>query len=311
MAKKTGPASRKKRRQKHSLFRRTAPLGAAIVLLVILLFLLGSGLQRINDTAQALSPSAEYSSFSDIPPQHGSGTAESSGDDPSFADAAGDTGTDTPGDGGDDPGSNVSGDKADDAEKTASETAGSPEEDWRLILVNRWNPMPEDYDVELTQLANGHAVDSRIYPDLQQMFDDARAEGLMPTISSSYRTADKQQQILDDKLAAYENEGNSYEDAKELAEAWVAVPGTSEHQLGIAVDITSADREAQAPDVIWEWLKTHCCEYGFIVRYPEEKSDITGVINEPWHFRYVGKEAAKEIMEQGICLEEYLGRTEH
>ncbi|HCT90091.1 MAG TPA: D-Ala-D-Ala carboxypeptidase VanY [Lachnospiraceae bacterium] len=171
--------------------------------------------------------------------------------------------------------------------------------------------MPEDYEVELTQLANGHAVDSRIYPDLQQMFDDARAEGLMPTISSSYRTADKQQQILDDKLAAYENEGNSYEDAKELAEAWVAIPGTSEHQLGIAVDITSADREAQSPDVIWEWLEKHCCEYGFIVRYPEEKSDITGVINEPWHFRYVGREAAEEITKQGVCLEEYLGRTEH
>ena len=171
--------------------------------------------------------------------------------------------------------------------------------------------MPENYEIELTQLANSQAVDSRIYPDLQRMFDDARAEGLMPTISSSYRTADKQQQLLDDKLAAYENEGNSYEDAKELAEAWVAVPGTSEHQMGIAVDITSADREAQSPDIIWQWLKEHCSEYGFIVRYPDEKSDITGVINEPWHFRYVGTEAAKEIMDQGVCLEEYLGRVEH
>ncbi len=287
MAKKATHSPKKKRRYARGI----APLGAMTVLLVILLILLGGNLRKAND-APAISPSLEYSGFSEVasePSAHSSDAATSSSTE----------------------GETSEKEESHTEESHTEESTDSREEDWRLILVNRWNPMPEDYEVELTQLANGHAVDSRIYPDLQQMFDDARAEGLMPTISSSYRTADRQQQLLDDKLIAYENEGNSHEDARELAEAWVAVPGTSEHQMGIAVDITSADREAQAPDVIWQWLEEHCCEYGFIVRYPEEKSDITGVINEPWHFRYVGKEAAREIREQGVCLEEYLGRTEH
>lgn len=300
MAKKTGHISGKKHRQKRGMIRRMAPLGAATVLLVILLIFLGTSLRKTDETAPALAPSAEYSESSGTSSQQEPDTAKPASD-----------GNEPAGETEDYAEAKNAEAKPEDAASEASEAQDNQEDDWRLILVNRWNPMPEDYEVELTQLANGQAVDSRIYPDLQQMFDDARAEGLMPTISSSYRTADKQQQLLDDKLAAYENEGNSYEDAKELAEAWVAVPGTSEHQMGIAVDITSADQEAQAPDVVWQWLEEHCCEYGFIVRYPEEKSDITGVINEPWHFRYVGKEAAKEIMEQGVCLEEYLGRTEH
>ncbi len=300
MAKNTGHTPGKKHKQKRSMIRRMVPFGATTVLLVVLLILLGTSLRKTNETPPALAPSAEYTSSFGLSSQQEPDTAEtaSGGDDPAREKE-------------DDAEAENAKGRSDNTEAETSEAQDNREDDWRLILVNRWNPMPEDYEVELTQLANGHAVDSRIYPDLQQMFDDARAEGLMPTISSSYRTADKQQQLLDDKLAAYENEGNSYEDAKELAEAWVAVPGTSEHQMGIAVDITSADREAQAPDVVWQWLKEHCCEYGFIVRYPEEKSDITGVINEPWHFRYVGKEAAKEIMEQDVCLEEYLGRAEH
>lgn len=181
------------------------------------------------------------------------------------------------------------------------------EEDWNLILVNRWNPIPEDYSMDLTELMNGQSVDSRIYPELQQMFDDARAAGMLPQISSSYRTTEMQQELMDEKIAEYQAEGNSYEDARALAEKWVAVPGTSEHQIGIAVDITTADWQQQDASVIWQWLEQNSYKYGFILRYTAEKTDITGVIAEPWHFRYVGKEAAKEIYEQGVCLEEYLG----
>lgn len=189
-----------------------------------------------------------------------------------------------------------------------TETPNGPgsETGWQLILVNHSNSIPEDYQVKLTKLRNNQSVDSRIYPALQDMFDDMREAGLMPVISSSYRTTQKQQSLLDEKIAAYKKEGYSDDEAEKLARKWVAPPGTSEHQLGMAVDITSLDRNEQNPSVIWKWLLENSYKYGFILRYPEGKEDITGTIYEPWHFRYVGGQAAREIMEQGICLEEYL-----
>lgn len=178
--------------------------------------------------------------------------------------------------------------------------------DWKLLLVNADNPIPENYDKELVELRNGNAVDTRIYPELQSMFDAAREEGLMPNITSSYRTSELQQEMLNDKVAAYEAEGNSHERALQLAEKWVAEPGCSEHETGLAVDIASEDSYAQDASVIWQWLAKNSYKYGFILRYPQDKEEITGVIYEPWHFRYVGETAAKDIYDQGICLEEYL-----
>ena len=195
-----------------------------------------------------------------------------------------------------------------DAEETeaASGIVNSSEDGWELLLVNRQHPIPENYEVKLTQLQNDQAVDERIYPALQEMFDDARAEGILPTISSSYRTAEKQQELMDEKIAEYQASGYDYETAKQLAEEWVAIPGTSEHQMGLSVDITTADWNQQDASVVWDWMMRNSYKYGFIQRYPENKTDITGIINEPWHYRYVGREAAQEIYEQGICLEEYL-----
>lgn len=191
-------------------------------------------------------------------------------------------------------------------ETTPAIQTNTASDDWNLILVNRWNPIPEDYDVTLTELQNGHSVDSRIYPDLQRMFDDARAQGILPTITSSFRTAEYQQQLLDEKIAEYEASGYARKEAEELAKTWVAVPGTSEHEIGIAVDISSADAGQQDPSVVWQWLNENSYKYGFILRYPEDKTDVTGVIYEPWHYRYVGQETAREIYEQGVCLEEFL-----
>lgn len=115
----------------------------------------------------------------------------------------------------------------------------SGEYGWNLILVNRDNYIPDDYTVELTELSNGQKVDSRIYPSLQKMFDAARAEGLGLFVADGYRTAETQQQILEGKIEAYKNEGYSSEEAEKKAKEWVAVPGTSEHQLGLAVDINA------------------------------------------------------------------------
>lgn len=187
---------------------------------------------------------------------------------------------------------------------TASEDNG-----WNLILVNRDSYIPDDYQVELTELSNGKKVDSRIYPELQKMFNDARAQGYGLFVREGYRTQEEQQQLLEEKIEAYENEGKSKSEAKKLAEQWVAIPGTSEHQLGIAVDI-NADATKSSSDDVYSWLAENAYKYGFIKRYPSDKTDITGVINEPWHYRYVGKEAALEIYSLGICLEEYIDTLE-
>lgn len=181
----------------------------------------------------------------------------------------------------------------------------SEDNGWNLILVNRDSYIPDDYQVELTELSNGKKVDSRIYPELQEMFNDARAQGYGLFVREGYRTQEEQQQLMDEKIEAYENGGKSKSEAEKLAEQWVAIPGTSEHQLGIAVDI-NADTTKSSSDDVYNWLAENAHTYGFIKRYPSNKTDITGVINEPWHYRYVGKEAASKIYSQGICLEEYI-----
>ena len=138
---------------------------------------------------------------------------------------------------------------------------------------------------------------------------EAREQGYGLFVREGYRTQEEQQQLLDEKIEAYENDGKSKSEAKRLAEQWVAIPGTSEHQLGIAVDI-NADTTKSSSDDVYNWLAENAHTYGFIKRYPSNKTDITGVINEPWHYRYVGKEAALEIYSQGICLEEYIDMLE-
>ena len=176
---------------------------------------------------------------------------------------------------------------------------------WYLILVNKNTYIPDDYEFELIELSNGESVDKRIYPDLQEMFDAARNEGVYPIVASGYRTAIEQQSLLDEKIAEYSTSGYSMIEATEKAEAWVAVVGTSEHQIGIAVDINE-DSLHSSSDEVYDWLNQNAYKFGFIIRYPDNKTDITGVIYEPWHYRYVGVEVATEIYYQDICLEEYL-----
>lgn len=189
---------------------------------------------------------------------------------------------------------------------TTQSTGTSSDDDWTLILVNKDNPIPDNYEITFTELSNGQKVDSRIYPDLQAMFDAARAAGLQLFVREGYRTQEEQQQIMDDRIQKYVKEGNTQAEAKKLAEEYVAVPGTSEHQLGLSVDINPEDSSQEAKDKVYSWLAANAYKYGFIKRYPSDKVDITGISNEPWHYRYVGKTAAAEMQEKGLCLEEYL-----
>ena len=179
---------------------------------------------------------------------------------------------------------------------------------WNLILVNNDNVLPQGYSPELTTLSNGVQVDSRIYPDLQSMFDQMRTEDVYPVVGEGYRSEQQQKEMMQEKIDAYLAEGYSNRKARKEAEKWVAKPNYSEHQLGLALDI-NADKSRCDNDTVYQWLAQNAYRYRFILRYPEGKESITGIDYEPWHYRYVGKEAAQEMQAEGVCLEEYLGKT--
>lgn len=185
-------------------------------------------------------------------------------------------------------------------------------QDWRLILVNEDYPLDASYEPEsLTSVSETCQVDGRIYEDLQKMMEDGAAQGLSMYVTSAYRAYDRQVNIFNESMQERLNQGMTPLEAYKDTSIQVAMPGTSEHATGLAVDIISTHYdeldERQGDTEEQKWLMEHCQDYGFILRYPSDKSDITGIIYEPWHYRYVGKEAAQEIMEQGITLEEYLG----
>lgn len=182
------------------------------------------------------------------------------------------------------------------------------------LLVNLWNPLPEDYTVELEKLDNGLQIAAEARPALEQMLSDCEAAGLDVTVCSAYRTESTQNRLYQNKIARLRAAGYSREEALAEAGRWVAPPGTSEHQTGLAVDIMATDYpvldEKQAQTAEQQWLMEHCWEYGFILRYPTDKSSVTGIGYEPWHYRYVGQEVAADIYARGICLEEYIAVPE-
>ena len=188
-------------------------------------------------------------------------------------------------------------------------------DDELLTLVNPWNPLPDDWTVDLVTLDDGHRVDSRCYEAYMLMINACKAAGYSPVNCSGYRTQETQQSLYDNKVQRLISSGMSEEEAKTEAAKAVAIPGTSEHQLGLAVDLVDANMQdltsAQESTETQKWLMANSWRYGFIHRYPNGKTDITGIIYEPWHYRYVGKDAAQEIFNRDITLEEYRGKTEH
>lgn len=189
------------------------------------------------------------------------------------------------------------------------------EPDWRLTLVNEANPLPEDYEPDTAEADNGYLFDIRAVEPLRALLQAGREAGLDLVVTSGWRSWAYQEQLFEDKVARVMSEtGLARAAAEALAADEVARPGTSEHQLGLAVDLVDASYqvldEAQASTPAQQWLMAHCWEYGFILRYPAEKQDITGIIYEPWHYRYVGRDHAQAIRQSGQCLEEFL-QAEH
>ena len=201
----------------------------------------------------------------------------------------------------------------------AAETATSTDQNklpenlpWYLTLVNFEHELPEDFAPETLTLAdNGYETDSRISEAVKTMIADARKEKVRIIAVSAFRDYAYQKELYENKVQRLQREkGYSVDKARVEAATVVAYPGTSEHQLGLALDLVDARHvkldTSQENTTAYKWLYEHCAEYGFIVRYPNGKTDITGIIYEPWHFRYVGVDAAKVIMENDITLEEYL-----
>ena len=179
----------------------------------------------------------------------------------------------------------------------------------RVILVNPWHFVPYDYTPDLVSAEDGYVVDSSCKDALLQMLKDCRAAGYDARITSAYRRQETQIELYNNKVNYFLNLGYDAATARTEAAKIIAVPGTSEHQLGLAVDLVDSSYwvldEAQENTPAQKWLMEHCWEYGFILRYPGGKTEKTGIIYEPWHYRYVGKELAMEIKGTGLCLEEY------
>ena len=198
-----------------------------------------------------------------------------------------------------------------------AKTAAAPaESDWALRLVSAESPLPEGFSVETRAIAGyeNREFDARAADSLEQMLHDAEAAGCKLYLVSAYRSVARQDALFRRKTAAFMEEGFPQAEAQRQAARYVARPGTSEHNLGLAADIVSSDWYSSNTDLTtafkdtphFEWLSAHCADYGFILRYPEGKESVTGVTYEPWHYRYVGVEAARAIMSGGLTLEEYL-----
>ena len=195
-------------------------------------------------------------------------------------------------------------------------TAKTP---WNLLLVNDWNPMEKGYDTKVTMktvdrraINNNQKVDARMYDDLMKMLDAGKAYNI--GVQSSYRPYSKQEQLY---WAQVDNMRGTYSDPvvrQSKAGEIVKRPGFSEHNTGLAVDLYGSGdyslTQTFANTKAYAWLMENCADYGFILRFPQGKESVTGVIYEAWHFRYVGDaKIAHEIMDKGLCLEEYLAQT--
>ena len=190
---------------------------------------------------------------------------------------------------------------------------GGGEAPWNLLLVNDWNPLPAGYDSDVTfsTVSGGKQVDSRIIDAVNRMLNDASAYDL--AVVSAYRPKEEQNTLYWRKVQQYTDKGYSDLEAQKVGGTIVKRPGFSEHNCGLAMDVGGSGdytlEQTFANTPAYAWLMEHCADYGFILRFPEGKEDITGVIYEPWHYRYVGEEAARYIMDNDLCLEEYLAQV--
>lgn len=198
---------------------------------------------------------------------------------------------------------------------TTSGTITNTDGDFNLILVNASNLLPTNYTIDTKVIANGNTTfnpyslsfDARAVESLNKLLSDAQKDGMTLYVISAYRAMSKQISLYDAEVARQKANHPEYSDAEAKAAAGknVAIPGTSEHQLGLAVDFNSVETSFENTKE-FKWLKENAAKYGFVNRYPKDKVSVTGINYEPWHYRYVGVEHAERMNNAGLCLEEYV-----
>ncbi len=181
------------------------------------------------------------------------------------------------------------------------------EEKWYMTLVNSSYRIPDNYEPDLVYVCgSGERLDRKVAEHYEEMYNAAKKDGVDLAPCSGYRSYELQERNYNNKVSFYESQGYSNKDAKVKAATIIMPPGSSEHNLGYAMDIVCVD-EWFEDTAEFKWLTENAADYGFIMRYPKDKQDITKVIYEPWHWRYVGVELAKELKDSGLVLEEYMG----
>jgi D-alanyl-D-alanine carboxypeptidase len=205
------------------------------------------------------------------------------------------------------------------AEQAAIEEANRPPDvdvtAWNLRLVSKEEPLSEDFEPELADIERGEQFDARAAEALKTLIADARAAGYTVYVCSAYRAYQTQYSIYWNHVWTYMRQnGMSQAEAEATTQIAVNYPGVSEHQLGLAADLLEYENQDMEPYIggsgLMLWLEEHCAEYGFVIRYPDGKTDITGIEYEPWHLRFVGLEAAQYMTEHDLCLEEFLALYE-
>lgn len=177
---------------------------------------------------------------------------------------------------------------------------------WELTLVNADNKIPEDYELNLKSIDKYRQFDSRAIKYLNDMMNDMIKDGISNVwVQSAYRSIESQIQVYNNKIEEYKKQGKTDEEAQKLTEELIMIPGCSDHNLGLAVDFNYVEDEFENTKG-FQWLTKNAENYGFVLRYPENKASITKVKYEPWHWRYVGEKNAKKMNELGMCLEEYV-----
>ena len=301
-AEKLRQEKRRKRLRKKRI-KAFATLAVIVVAVIAVVIFAVKGISKLTG-----APDSESGSADTVISESADASSENTGISSDVTDVSSDT-------------TDVSSGDAVSSDRTA-EVTQKPEQSWSTMLVNVWNYMPEGYVPEVREISYqgvsplNNKFDVRAADALELMLADARAAGYNMYLVSAYRTHEYQVSLYNRKVNEYLNMGYDEETAKSEASQWVAIPGTSEHCTGLAADIVSstwfnynADLTHDFEDTEhFDWLYEHCADYGFILRYPKGKEAVTAITYEPWHYRYVGVEAAKYIMENGITLEEFHGQ---
>lgn len=182
--------------------------------------------------------------------------------------------------------------------------------DWNTKLINPWNPIESTFEVELEETYDGYRVDKRVKKALEMMMEKMASYDLKPVLISAYRSLELQTRLFEEEVKTLTRAGMPLELAPIEASKMTAKPGTSEHHTGLAVDIVARHNmnldESQKDTGVAKWLEKYAYKYGFILRYPRGKEEITGIMYEPWHYRYVGEEVALVLYDNNLTLEEYL-----